>query len=147
MSRLAILLLAAVAVLAPACATQEEAGAATGAGIGAVAGNALTRGSLVGTLFGAAVGAAIGSSAGRQLDEQDRLEAGYALENYPTGEEYGWVNPDTHGRYEVTPTRTFEGPDGPCRDFVLLTTMNGEPAEIRGTACRAPDGTWHTLRG
>jgi surface antigen len=146
MRNLSMLLLAAAALsLGPACATQEQTGAVAGAGVGAAAGNALTRGSLVGTLLGAAVGAAVGSDIGRQLDEADRREAAHALETYPTGEEYDWVNPDTGRRYEVTPTRTFEGQHGPCRDFVLLTSMDGEPAEIRGTACRTPDGTWHTI--
>jgi surface antigen len=136
-----------VALALTACATHEQAGAATGAGVGAVAGNALTRGSLLGTLIGAAVGAAVGADVGRQLDEQDRQEAAYALESAPTGESHAWVNPDSGQRYTVRPMRTYEGPEGPCRDFVLLTTIDGEPAEIDGTACRAPDGTWRTVEG
>lgn len=130
-----------------ACATHEQSGAVTGAGVGAVAGNVLTRGSLIGTLIGGALGAAVGSDIGRQLDEEDRREAAYALENSPTGDEHEWVNPDTGQAYSVAPTRTFEGPEGPCREFTLLTNIEGEPAEVHGTACRGPDGTWRTLEG
>ncbi len=137
--------LMAAAWLTSACATHEQAGAATGAGVGAAAGNVLTRGSLVGTLFGAVVGAAIGADIGRQMDEEDREQAAYALEHAETGETHEWVNPDTGREYSWTPMRTSDGPDGPCRDFVMLTSIDGEPAEIRGTACRAPDGTWRTI--
>jgi surface antigen len=145
MRRSSLLVLASAVALATACATHEQAGAVAGAGVGAAAGNALTRGSFVGTLFGAVIGAAIGADIGRQLDEADRREAAYALEHYGTGEAYVWVNPDTGYRYSCTPVATFDGPDGPCRDFVLLTTVDGEPTEISGTACRAPDGTWRTI--
>jgi len=144
MRRLSTLVLAVSVAFGAACATHEQAGAVAGAGVGAAAGNALTRGSFVGTLFGAVIGAAIGADIGRQLDEADRRETAYALEHYRTGEAYVWVNPDTGYRYSCTPVASFEGPDGPCRDFVLLTTMEGEPAEIRGTACRGPDGAWRT---
>ncbi len=144
-SSLSVLLAATVFFVAPACATHEQSGALAGAGVGAAAGSAMTRGSFVGTLLGAIVGAAIGSDIGRQLDEADRREAAYALEHYSTGAAYAWVNPDTGHRYSCTPTRTFSGPDGPCRDFVLLTTIDGEPVEIRDAACRGPDGIWRTV--
>lgn len=142
---LMIPILAVACAFAPSCATQEQAGGVAGAGVGAAAGNAITDGSFVGTLLGAVVGAAIGSDIGRQLDDADRREAAYALEEGPTGEPHAWINPDSGRRYSVEPTRTYRGPEGPCRDFVMLTSVDGEPAEIRGTACRAPDGTWRTL--
>jgi surface antigen len=137
--------LAVAIALATSCATHEQAGAATGAGVGAAAGNIVTQGSLIGTLVGAAVGAAIGADIGRQMDAEDREQAAYALEHSETGEAHQWVNPDTGHEYACTPTRTYDGPDGPCRDFVMLTSMDGEPAEIRGTACRMPDGSWRTM--
>ena len=145
MDKLLIPLVLVIALAASSCATHEQAGAATGAGVGAAAGNVLTQGSLVGTLFGAVVGAAIGADIGRQMDAEDREQAAYALEHSETGETHEWVNPDTGREYEWTPTRTYEGAEGPCRDFVMLTSIDGEPAEIRGTACRAPDGTWRTI--
>ena len=147
MCRISILLVAlAVALAAPACATQEQTGALAGAGVGAAAGNALTRGSFVGTIFGAAVGAAIGADIGRQLDDIDRRETAYALEHYRSGESYAWVNPDTGRSYSCTPTVTFYRRGAPCRDFILLTDIDGEPTEVLGTACRAPDGTWHAVQ-
>ena len=115
-----------------------------GAGVGAAAGHALTD-SPIGALIGAFIGAAIGADIGRQLDEADRRRTAYALEYYQTGDTYRWTNPDTRREYGCTPTRTYDGARGPCRDFVLLTSTNGEPVEIRGRACRAPDGTWRTV--
>jgi surface antigen len=145
MDKLSAPLALAIALATSSCATHEQAGAATGAGVGAVAGNVVTQGSLVGTLIGAAVGAAVGADIGRQMDEEDREQAAYALEYSETGEAHEWTNPDTGREYAWTPTRTYDGPEGPCRDFVMLTSIDGEPAEIRGTACRAPDGTWRTI--
>jgi surface antigen len=143
----AVLVASALVLGSTSCATHEQSGALTGAGIGAVAGNVLTGGSLIGTLVGGAVGAAVGSDVGRQLDEVDRLEAAYALEHSPTGGEHEWVNPDSGRAYSLEPTRTFEGPEGPCREFVLWTRLEGEPAEVRGIACRGPDGMWRTREG
>lgn len=136
----------ALALLATSgCYTREQQGAATGAVIGGTVGHAVTRGSAVGTLLGALVGAAIGADIGRQLDEADRREAAYALEYVPTGVTHDWVNPDTGREYACRPVRTYEGSAGvPCRDFVILTSIDGQPAEIHGTACRDPDGTWRS---
>lgn len=132
---------------ATACYTHEEAGAASGAVVGGAVGHAVTRGSVVGTLLGAVIGAAIGADIGRQLDEADRREAAYALEYVPTGVTHGWVNPDTGRRYACRPVRTFDGADRrPCRDFVMYVDIDDRPTEVRGTACRDPDGTWHSVR-
>lgn len=131
--------------LSPACYTHEQAGATTGAIAGAAIGHDLTGGSAVGTLIGAAIGASIGADIGRQMDEADRRRAVYALEHYPTGDTYYWVNPDTGYEYGCTPVRTYRGARGPCRDYVLYTEIDGEPAEIEGTACRHPDGSWRAV--
>lgn len=133
-------------ILSPACATRQQTGAAAGAVAGGAVGNVVTRGSFVGTLLGAVVGGAVGAEIGRQLDEADRRRAAYALEYTPTGEAYGWTNPDTGYRYELEPTRTYSGPQGPCRDYVIDTRIHGEPAEIQGTACRYPDGVWRAAQ-
>lgn len=140
-----LVVLASLALVVPACATHEQAGAATGATIGAVTGHALTD-SPIGALIGAIIGASVGADIGRQLDEADRLRTAYALEYYRTGDTHRWANPDTGHRYSCTPTRTYDGDRGPCREFTLLTIIEGERAEIQGTACRDRDGTWRTLR-
>jgi len=133
-------------ILSLGCATHEQAGAVAGAGVGAAAGNAMTRGSVVGTLIGAFIGAAIGADIGRQMDAYDRERAAYALEYYRTGEPYAWVNPDSGYEYRCTPMEAYDGNDGPCRDFVMQTIVDGRPEDVQGTACRQPDGTWRMVQ-
>lgn len=142
-----LILLALIALsLSPACATRQQSGAVVGAAAGGAVGNVVTRGSFAGTLIGAIVGGAFGSEIGRQLDEADRRRVAYALEYTPTGQAYGWTNPDSGYRYELEPRRTYRGPQGPCRDYVIDTRIDGEPAEIQGTACRYPDGMWRAVQ-
>lgn len=129
-----------------ACATHEQTGALTGAGVGAATGSALTRGSVVGTLLGAFIGAAVGAEIGRQMDEADRRHAAYALEHNPTNQPARWVNPDTGYEYTFTPTRTYQGGQGPCREFVMNALIGGQPEQVYGTACRQPDGSWQILQ-
>ena len=138
-----IILTAALSLfVATACATHEQAGTVAGAGVGAATGHALTRGSAVGTLLGAFIGAAIGADIGRQMDAYDRKRTAYALEYYGTGEAYVWVNPDTGYEYHCTPREAYDGAEGPCRDFVMQTYIDGRAENVEGTACRQPDGSW-----
>ncbi|NQW10778.1 MAG: hypothetical protein HQ481_12970 [Alphaproteobacteria bacterium] len=34
---------------------------------------------------------------------------------------------------------------GQCREYSTISTINGEPVEIYGTACRQPDGSWRIV--
>lgn len=145
--RFATSLLAVSLLVSAGCATHEQAGATTGAVVGGAVGHSVTRGSFVGLLIGAAIGAAIGADIGRQMDEADRREAAWALEHQRSGEPHIWRNPDTGVEYEMTPQPPRDGPDGPCRDFVVLTYLDGEPTEVHGTACRDPDGNWRAIDG
>jgi surface antigen len=143
--RFLVTLFAATLLSTTACATHEQSGATTGAVVGGAVGHSVTRGSFVGTLIGAFVGAAIGADIGRQWDEADRREAAWALEYQRTGEAHRWANPDTGYEYSCTPTRTFDEGGRACRDFVVLTYIDGEPTEVHSTACRDADGTWRAV--
>ncbi len=76
------------------------------------------------------------------MDDTDRLKTAHTLETVRTGVSSEWKNPDTGNEYRVTPTRTYETIEGPCREYTLDATIAGKPETVYGTACRQPDGSW-----
>lgn len=146
---LAVAVLGAILTLG-GCATDranEQAGMVIGGALGGILGNQVGQGSgrtaaiIVGTL----AGAAIGGSVGRSMDQTDRLKTAHSLETVRTGVPSSWRNPDTGNQYTVTPTRTYESSQGPCREYTLDARVGGVPETVYGTACRQADGTWRTV--
>jgi surface antigen len=132
-----------------ACATEpshEQTGQVVGGMVGSQFGDG--SGHTAATLLGVLAGAAIGGKVGRDMDDKDRRRAAQALETAPTGRATKWVNPDSGHEFSVTPTRTWAGPAGPCRDYTLDTRSPGSPGtpaaqdSVRATACRQGDGNW-----
>lgn len=147
MSAIRILAAALLAMSLAACETapsKQDQGVLIGAVAGGLLGNQVGGGSgrVIATMVGAVAGAAIGGSIGKSMDETDRLKTAYAFENVQTGVPTTWVNPDTQNRYTVTPTRTFDTAQGPCREYTMDAVIGGKTQEIYGTACRQPDGSW-----
>lgn len=135
------------ALVLSSCATeptQEQTGMIIGGALGGVLGAQVgedegrTAATILGTIFGATIGGRIG----RSMDETDRLKTAAALETVRTGVPSTWQNPDTGNAYTVVPTRTFETPTGPCREYTLEALVGGKRETIVGTACRQPDGSW-----
>lgn len=137
-----------VVALAAGCATKEEAGALTGAAVGAAVGSTVGRGSgrVAAIWLGAVAGAMIGSTVGRYMDEQDRMRTAQVLEYNRTNQPSEWRNPDTGYDYTVTPTRTYEVAEGPCREFTVDAVIGGKTQQVYGTACRQPDGSWKVVK-
>jgi surface antigen len=137
-------------MLLSACATtgpKEEAGLVIGGIIGGVLGSQVGsgRGRDVATAVGAIIGSSVGGSIGRSMDELDRMKMSATLETTRTGVSTTWTNPDTGYDYRVTPTRTYEVAEGPCREYTLDAEIGGRTEEIYGTACRQPDGSWRIV--
>lgn len=119
-----------------------------GAGVGGVAGGVLgsnvgggtgrTAAIIGGTILGAMVGGHIGS----EMDELDRRRTYDTFENTPTGRTNSWNNPDTGAQYSVTPTRTYETNDRPCREYEMDAYIDGQREVVKGTACRNANGEW-----
>lgn len=140
-----VLLLSFAIVLMNGCATREQTGRVVGGVAGAAAGTQVGGGSgrTIATVGGAILGAVVGGAVGSRMDDEDRRQAGYALENSQTGGTTQWVNPDTGYRYEVQPTSTFQSASGqPCRNYTMDALIDGRNETITGTACRNADGTW-----
>lgn len=137
----------AVAFVAGGCETpptKQQTGAVTGAVIGGVVGSTIGGGTgrTVAIVAGTVAGAVIGGKIGSKMDEADKLKAAQALESTPTGQRASWKNPDTGTQYTMTPTKTYEAANGPCRDFTVDATVDGKPDKVNGTACRQADGSW-----
>lgn len=142
-----LVLVAAGALLLSGCSpqpTQQEQGMVIGGILGGVIGSQVGggRGRTVATIVGTLAGATIGGAVGRSMDEADRLKTAHALESVRTGVPSAWRNPDTGNQYTVTPTRTYESAQGPCREYIVDAMVGGRPEKVYGTACRQPDGSW-----
>lgn len=130
------------------CATQtgpkENAGMIVGGLLGGVLGHQVGagRGQTAATALGTLIGASIGGSVGRSMDEVDRMKVGATLETTRTGVTSRWENPDTGHEYAVTPTKTYETTEGPCREYTMDAVIGGKTEQVYGTACRQPDGSW-----
>lgn len=140
--------LALIPLMLAGCSTKEEQGTAVGAVAGGLLGSAMGRGNgkIVGGLVGAVAGGVVGSAIGRSMDQQDRILAQRAerdaFERGESGRPVAWRNPD-NGRYgEVIPERSYRRGPSDCRDYIHRVYIDGRPQEMRGTACRNPDGTW-----
>lgn len=147
LNRCMLALLISVAVAVSGCSqapTKQDQGVMIGAVAGGLLGSRFGHGGgrALATMVGAMAGAAIGGSIGQSMDQQDRINTSMALENVRTGVSTTWTNPDSGNQYEVTPTRTYETDDGPCREYTMEATIGGKKEEVYGTACRQADGSW-----
>lgn len=90
---------------------------------------------------GAMVGAFLGNKIGASMDKTDQLEAQQALAaQQPTT----WTN-QKGNTYTVTPQKPYVTKTKQvCRQYTTTATIDGKAETIKGTACRASDGTWHT---
>ena len=130
---------------------KSDSGTVLGAVAGGVVGNQIGkgRGNVLATVGGALVGGLVGSEIGRGLDQRDKQlaqEAEFeAMERGQSGVARQWRNPD-NGRYgEVVPSKPYRKGANDCRDFTHTVYIDGRPQQMRGTACRNPDGTWQNV--
>ncbi|MDG1437696.1 MAG: RT0821/Lpp0805 family surface protein [Emcibacteraceae bacterium] len=98
-------------------------------------------------IVGAIAGAVIGNSIGKRLDEADRAKMyqaqHVAFENYPSGQQSNWYNPDTGNSGSYTPRPAQQERNGQyCREYQQTVTIGGNLEEAYGKACRQPDGNW-----
>lgn len=131
-------------------AVQSNPKTAIGAGGGALVGGliaAAAHGHPAAIAASVIGGGLLGGLVGNCLDERDKQMAAdtaqRALDTAPTGTTVGWQNPDTGNSGTVTPTRTYQTASGTyCREYQDTATIDGKPEQVKGTACRQPDGSW-----
>lgn len=130
-----------------AAGPKEEVGMVIGGVLGGVLGHQIGggRGQTAATILGAIAGGAIGASIGRSMDDLDRMKMAATLETTRTGVATTWRNPDTGYDYRMTPTRTYETAEGPCREYTMDATIGGRTEQVYGIACRQADGSWRIV--
>lgn len=146
----ALCLVATTALLAPGCAgpgSQEQAGMVIGGVLGGALGSQVGHGSgrTAATVIGAIAGMAIGGNVGRSMDDNDRLKTAHAMESVRSGVPTTWRNPDSGHDYRVTPTRTYQTAQGPCREYTVEGLVGGRRENLVGNACRQADGSWRVM--
>lgn len=115
-------------------------GAATGGYVGSkVGGNETER--LIAVAAGTFAGMVIGGEIGRSIDRSDQLCVDQALEHAPDGNRIVWN--DNNRQYAVTPQETYQDRDGRyCREYQMVSDIDGRSQQVYGTACRQEDGSW-----
>jgi surface antigen len=129
--------------------THAQEGQVIGGVLGGVVGSQVGGGSgrTAAIIVGAIAGSMIGQHIGQTMDDSDRMKTALALNDNRTGQTSSWVNPDTGTAYQVTPTRTYDGAGGPCREFTTTATVGGKTGqELYGTACLQADGSWKIIQ-
>jgi surface antigen len=149
----AIIAIALLPALTTACGPGNKQG--TGTVVGAIAGGAAgaaiggKNNRIPGLAIGAVAGGIIGNEIGRQMDERDRQLAAaaeyQALEYGQAGASTPWNNPENQHRGQIVPGKPYQQGAQHCRPYTHTIYIGGQPQTARGTACRAPDGTWKTV--
>jgi surface antigen len=131
---------------------KETGGTLVGAGVGGLIGSQFGSGSgkAAATILGVIAGGLVGNQIGQSLDRADQAymnqQTMRALESQPTNQASTWQNPDSGSQATVTPTRTYQQPNGTyCREYTQTVMIGGKRQEAYGTACRQPDGSWQTV--
>lgn len=126
---------------------RERLGQVLGGAAGAAAGYQVGKGAgrTAAVIGGTIVGILVGGHIGRSMDELDQNCVGQVLEHAPPEETVSWE--DRRGaQYRVTPTETYETPEGRyCREYQTTATIGGRTERVYGTACRQPDGSWQIV--
>jgi surface antigen len=127
----------------------------TGAALGAAAGG--TAGAIIGattshgphqwaaTAGGAILGLLLGGTVGHAVDTLDQSCAAEAVAYGPVGQPVGWASPTYGTQYQVTPVRQFAVNGATCREYTANAAIDGRWQQVRGTACRQPDGSWRMV--
>ena len=124
--------------------SQQQSGTIVGGVLGGALGSQIGHGTgrTAATVIGTLIGATIGGNVGRSMDHTDRQKTAQTLESVQTGRSSTWRNPDTGAQYTVTPTRTRQTAEGPCREYTVDANVAGRAEKVYGQACRQKDGSW-----
>ncbi|HZF36233.1 MAG TPA: hypothetical protein VE914_20725 [Candidatus Angelobacter sp.] len=69
------------------------------------------------------------------------LTAQTALESNPDSGASVWRSPISGHSGSTVPTRTDDGAQEPCREYVASVVIDGKTQSAHDTICREPDGT------
>jgi surface antigen len=149
--RAMVLIGTGLALAACQAPTNQQIGGVTGSAVGAMVGNQFGSGAgrVGATVLGAGVGGLVGSQIGRSLDENARRRAeaaeaeALASPGMGAGVPVSWEAGSSHGTVIPGPVRVVDGRE--CRPYTHRIVVDGRGEQLRGTACRMPDGSWRSL--
>ncbi|MFC3676127.1 RT0821/Lpp0805 family surface protein [Ferrovibrio xuzhouensis] len=84
------------------------------------------------------------SAVGLGMDRLDRYCVGRILEYAPDRKAVQWYGGTGGYAYAVMPLGTFQRDGRYCRDFQASARFDSHSERMQGTACRTPDGSWHS---
>jgi surface antigen len=142
-----IVTLALVPVLVAACGANQDAGSLLGAFSGPVAAKPVTaKARLASAGDGAVIGGISSKDVGKAMSTRERgiaADAEYrALEYGQSGSKTAWVYSPMNHRGTIVPGRPFKKGEQYCRTYTHTVHRGGEPAIVKGVACREDNGTW-----
>ncbi|MFN4283873.1 MAG: RT0821/Lpp0805 family surface protein [Alphaproteobacteria bacterium] len=126
---------------------REQVGQVLGGVAGAAIGSQIGQGTgqIVAAAGGALLGVLVGGSIGRSMDRLDYACAGQVLEYATDNRTIVWNNPQSGGRYQLTPLRAYQDGGRYCREYTSTASVGGQRQQVYGTACRQPDGSWQIV--
>ncbi len=126
---------------------REQVGQVLGGVAGAAIGSQIGQGTgkVVAVAGGALLGVLVGGSIGQSMDRLDYACAGQVMEYAPDNRTIVWNNPQTGGRYQMTPIRAYQADGRYCREYSSTASVGGQRQQVYGTACRQPDGSWQIV--
>jgi len=127
---------------------REQVGQVIGGVGGALLGSQIGQGSgkIAAVAGGALLGVLVGGSIGRSMDRVDYACAGQVLEYATDNRTILWNNPETGGRYQMTPIRAYQDDGRYCREYTTTASLGSQRQQVYGTACRTPDGSWQIVQ-
>lgn len=148
-----IIAMALVPLFLAACGpgNKQSTGTILGAVAGGAAGAAIggSKNRIGGIAIGAMAGGILGNLIGSDMDKRDRELASaaqyQALETGNPGVATAWNNPANQHHGQIVPGKPYQQGSSFCRPYTHTIYVSGQPQTARGTACRAPDGTWNTI--
>ncbi len=97
-------------------------------------------------------GVILNGAAGRQIaqvlncdDRRSALSAYRDAFQGKVGQAYSWRNPNGGASGDVSALSRYQDGDAPCTSFRATAIVGPQTTSSRGTACRQPDGNWHTF--
>ena len=130
--------------------TGQNVGAVGGAALGGFVGNKFGAGTgrAFTTAGGAILGGAAGSILGGRLDQRDVNSAQQAQTTalqQQAGQPISWRSAETGASGQVVSGASYAINGRECRDYTHTFNVNNQPEQLRGVACRQPDGSWQAV--
>lgn len=105
--------------------------------------------SIIGVAIGLVACASVGEGGmsdtlafGKLNSTMDASDKQKSIDAIRANQTQSWTNANSGNSYTFTPTRTFTGDMGTCRDYRIDANVSGESQNFTGSACTGPRSFW-----